>query len=88
MKINFSKTEQNNIKKTLGWGYASVIFKHLKKRKIFNANNEPYSKASIRLIFNNLRANDLVVKEVFKLYNREFKKQQKLELSINELRKK
>jgi len=70
MKNNFSIDRQNSIKNILGWGYANEIFNHLKKRKICNANNVPYSTASIRLIFNNQRSNDLVVKEIVKLYER------------------
>jgi len=87
MKNNFSITQQNAIKKVLGWGYANEIFKHLVKRKIHNANNVPYSAASIRLIFNNQRANELVVKEIFKLYNKTKKQQDKQEEEIKQLKK-
>jgi len=77
MKNNFTITQQNSIKKVLGWGYAKEILLHLKKRKIRNANNVPYSSASIRLIFNNQRTNDLVVKEILKLYERTKLQQEK-----------
>ena len=88
MKINFSTTQQNSIKKVLGWGYAKEIENHLKKRKIRNANNVPYSTASIRLIFNNQRTNDLVVKEIWKCYKNEEKAQEKLQQEIKNLKKK
>ena len=87
MKNNFSITQQNAIKKVLGWGYAKEIVKHLKKRKINNANNVPYSSASIRLIFNNQRTNNLVVKEILKFYRSEEKKQLKLQQEIKNLKK-
>lgn len=87
MKINFSITKQNDIKKVLGYGYASKIALHLKNRKILNTNNVPYSTASVRLVFNNHRTNDIVVKEILKLYKKELKAQQKLQAEINDLKK-
>lgn len=86
MKINFSTTKQNDIKKVLGYGYANKIVNHLKKRKLLNADNVPYSAASVRLVFNNHRTNDIVVKEILKLYKKEQKAQQKLQAEINKLK--
>lgn len=87
MKINFSIKKQNDIKKVLGWGYANEIVNHLKKRKIYNTNNVPYSAASVRLVFNNKRTNDLVVKEILKCYKKELKLQEKLQQEIKNLKK-
>lgn len=77
MKITISTTQQKAIKEVLGWGYAKEIVKHLNKRKIYSANNVPYSTSYIRMIFNNQKTSNLIVKEIFKLYKKTKLKQEK-----------
>ncbi len=85
MKNNFSKSEQNVMKKVFGWGYAKTILTYFNKRGFLNADSMPYSENSIRAMFTKHTSNKLHVKEIEKLYKLLKEKQEKEQEERKEL---
>ncbi|PSG90891.1 hypothetical protein [Aurantibacter aestuarii] len=85
MKYSFTATQKKAIKRVLGYGYVGKIKSYFDNNNVTNANNEPFSKANIRVLFNSQTTNELAYKKILELFDIKEKEQLKIKQQLKKI---